>query len=466
MKKVIRGGTVVTATDTTRADILIDGETIAAVGEIGDVEGAEVIDATGCFVLPGLIDNHTHMSMPFGGTTTADDYDTGTQAAAAGGVTCIVDFALQMEDGGLQSSLDQWMGRAEGTAHVDYSFHMAITRQDDGTFKDMPKMVDQGVTSFKVFLAYRDVLMITDDLFLRVLEESRDHGGLVQVHAENGWVIDRLIAEALGRGDTSPIWHAHTRPEWVEAEATGRAVRFAEQAGAPVFIVHVSCQSAAEEIIAGRARGVSAYGETCIQYLFTDITDLERPAPEGARFVCSPPIRDASNQDFMWDCLKYGHLQSISTDHCPFDDSQKALGKDDFSKIPNGLACIQHRLALMWEHGVKDGRLSMNRLVDVTSTAIAKRFGLTKKGTIAPGMDADLVIFDPNRSFTFSTETSFMNVDYDLWDGKTVAGSARQTLCRGTVVFDDGKIVTQRGHGRFVKRAPFDPALQGDVASV
>ncbi len=466
MKKVIRGGTVVTATDTTRADVLIDGETIAAVGQIGDVEGAEVIDATGCFLLPGLIDNHTHMSMPFGGTTTADDYDTGTQAAAAGGVTCIVDFALQMEDGGLQSSLDQWMGRAEGAAHVDYSFHMAITRQDEGTFKDMPKMVDQGISSFKVFLAYKDVLMITDDLFMRVLEESREHGGLVQVHAENGWIIDRLVAEALGRGDTTPVWHSYTRPEWVEAEATGRAVRFAEQAGAPVFIVHVSCQPAAEEIIAGRARGVAAYGETCIQYLFADITDLEKPAPQGARYVCSPPLRDASNQDFIWDCLKYGHLQSISTDHCPFDDSQKALGKDDFSKIPNGLAAIQHRLALMWEHGVKDGRLSMNRLVDVTSTAIAKQFGLTKKGAIAPGMDADLVIFDPNRTFTFSTDTSFMNVDYDLWEGKSVAGSARTTLCRGTVVFDDGKIVSERGHGRFVKRAPFDPALQGDVASV
>ena len=464
MKKIIRGGTVVNARETIKGDVLIDGESVVAVGQIGDVEGAEVIDATACYLLPGLIDNHTHMSMPFGGTTTADDYNTGTQAAAAGGVTAIVDFALQMEDNGLQSSLDQWMGRAEGAAHVDYSFHMAITRSDEGTFKDMPKMVDQGISSFKVFLAYKDVLMITDDLFMRVLEESKEHGGLVQVHAENGWIIDRMVAEALGRGDTAPVWHAHTRPEWVEAEATGRAVRFAEQAGAPVFIVHVSCQPAAEEIIAGRARGVAAYGETCIQYLFADITDLERPAPEGARFVCSPPLRDASNQDFMWDCLKYGHLQSISTDHCPFDDPQKALGADDFSKIPNGLAAIQHRLPLMWEHGVKEGRISMNRLVDVTSTAIAKQFGIPTKGAISAGMDADIVIFDPNKPFTFSPATSFMNVSYDLWDGKTVAGSVRSTLCRGTTVFDQGEIKTQPGHGKFLKRIPFDVARQGDMA--
>ena len=464
MKKVIRGGTIVNARETTRGDVLIDGESVVAVGQIGDVEGAEVIDATGCYLLPGLIDNHTHMSMPFGGTNTADDYNTGTQAAAAGGVTAIVDFALQMEPNGLQSSLDQWMGRAQGAAHVDYGFHMAVTRSDDATFADMAKMVDQGVTSFKVFLAYKDVLMITDDLFLRVLEESKEHGGLVQVHAENGWIIDRMVSEALGRGDTDPIWHARTRPEWVEAEATGRAVRFAEQADASVFVVHVSCQTAAEEIIAGRARGVKAYGETCIQYLFASIDDLERPNFEGARFVCSPPLRDASNQDFMWDCLKYGHLQSISTDHCPFDDSQKALGKGDFSKIPNGLAAIQHRLPLMWEHGVRGGRISMNRLVDVCSTAIAKQFGIPTKGAISAGMDADIVIFDPNTSFTFSTDTSFMNVDYDLWDGQSTAGSVRSTLCRGTVVFDNGQIKTQPGHGKFLKRQTFDPALQGDKA--
>ena len=463
MRKVIRGGTVVNARETVRADVLIDGESIAAIGEV-DAPDAEVIDATGCYLLPGLIDNHTHLSMPFGGTTSADDYDTGTQAAAAGGVTCIVDFALQMEPNGLQSSLEQWQARAEGCAHVDYGFHMAITRSDDATFADMQRMVDQGVTSFKVFLAYKDVLMITDDLFLHVLERSKDCGGLVQVHCENGWVIDRLVSEALGRGDTTPIWHARTRPEIVEAEATGRAVKFAEMAGAPVFVVHVSCRAAAEEIIAGRARGVSAYGETCIQYLFNSVEDLERPEREARRYVCSPPLRDRANQPFLWDALKYGHLQSISTDHCPFDDTQKALGEGDFSKIPNGLAAIQHRLPMLWEHGVREGRISMNRLVDITSTAIAKQFGLDRKGAIAPGMDADIVVFDPERAFTFSTATSFMNVDYDIYDGTTVAGSPRTTLCRGTVVYDDGRILTKPGHGRFTRRSTFDPALQGDLA--
>ena len=463
MLKVIRGGTVVTATDTTKADVLIDGETIAAVGTIGDVD-AETIDATGCYVLPGLIDNHTHMSMPFGGTVSADNYDTGTQAAAAGGVTCIVDFALQMEPSGLQSSLDQWMGRAEGAAHIDYGFHMAITTADDATFKDMQAMVDQGVSSFKVFFAYKGALMVTDDLFMAALERSNEVGGIVQVHAENGWVIDHLVKRAQRQGNTTSIHHALTRPESVEAEATGRAIRIAEMVGAPVFIVHVSCEAAAQEIIDARARGVAVYGETCIQYLFLDIEDLNRPAPVGARYICSPPLRDASNQDFMWDALNYGHLQSISTDHCPFNDEQKALGKDDFSKTPNGLSAIQHRLALMWEHGVKTGRMSPSRLVDVTSTAIAKQFGLhPKKGTITSGADADLVIFDPNREHRFSTATAFSNVGYDLFDGKSVSGSARQTLSRGTIVFDNGTIVTKPGHGRFVKRGSFNAALHGDT---
>ena len=465
MLKVIRGGTVVTATDTTKADVLIDGETIAAVGTFDNVD-AEVIDASGCYVLPGLIDNHTHMSMPFGGTTSADDYDTGTQAAAAGGVTAIVDFGLQMEPNGLQSSLDQWMGRAEGAAHVDYGFHMAITTADTQTFKDMQAMVDQGVSSFKVFLAYKGALMVTDDLFMQALERSNEVGGIVQVHAENGWVIDHLVNQALGNGQTTPIYHALTRPESVEAEATGRAIRIAEMVDAPVYIVHVSCEAAAQEIINARARGVHAYGETCIQYLFLDIEDLNRPAPEGARYVCSPPLRDASNQDFMWDALNFGHLQSISTDHCPFNDEQKALGKDDFSKIPNGLSAVQHRLALMWEHGVKTGRMSPSKLVDVTSTAIAKQFGMhPKKGTIAAGADADLVIFDPNREHVFSTATAFSNVGYDLFEGRKTSGSARQTLSRGTVVFDNGKILTKPGHGRFIKRGSFNPATHGDATA-
>jgi dihydropyrimidinase len=463
MKKVIQGGTVVTATDTIAADILIDGETIVGVGSFEGVD-AEPIDASGCYVLPGLVDNHTHLSMPFGGTWSIDDYDTGTQAAAAGGTTCLVDFALQVHSGGLRSSLEEWQGRAEGTAHVDYGFHMAITNADEATIADMPAMVEEGVSTFKVFMAYKNVLQVTDDQMLAVLEQTRETGGLVMVHCENGDAVDHLVKRALAEGHTDPIWHALTRPEAFEAEATGRVIRLAEYTGVPIFIVHVTCREAAEEIIAARARGVPAFGETCLQYLFFTIDDLRRPNFEGARYVCSPPLRDASNHAFLWDALRFDHLQLVSTDHCPFNDEQKRLGIDDFSKIPNGLAVIQHRLPMLWDAGVREGRLSPNRLVELTSTRIAKIFGLfPRKGTIAPGADADLVIFDPQRSFTFGTATSLMNVDYDVFDGRTVAGSPRMTLCRGTVVYDDGRILTRPGHGRFVRRGLFDPSAQGNV---
>jgi dihydropyrimidinase len=458
-KKIIRGGTIVTAVDTVLADVLIDGEQIAGVGSFDGVD-AEVLDAFGCFVLPGAIDNHTHISMPFGGTTTADDYDTGTQAAAAGGTTCLVDFALQMEPNGLRSSLDQWMGRAEGAAHVDYGFHMAITKADAGTFADMETMVDAGVTTFKVFLAYPNVLMVTDDLFLAVLERSKETGGLVMVHAENGFAIDHLVKKSLAAGDTDPIYHALTRPEEFEAEATGRAIRLAEYTDAPIYIVHVSCKRAVDEVIAARARGVPAYGETCIQYLFASIDDLRRPNFEGARYVCSPPLRDAANQPHMWDALNFDHLQSISTDHCPFNDEQKRLGFGDFSKIPNGLAAIQHRLPLMWEHGVKSGRMSPNRFVEVTSTAIAKIFGLYPgKGTIAPGADADIVIFDPAKEHTLGAATHHSKADYNLYEGTTVTGGVDLTMVRGNVIVENGELVAEPGIGQFVKRSRFGEAL-------
>jgi len=454
--KIISGGTVVNASESVTADVLIDGETIVGVGAFGGID-AEVIDATGCFVLPGAIDNHTHLSMPFGGTWSADDYDTGTQAAAAGGTTCIIDFALQMHPNGLRSSLAEWMGRAEGAAHVDYGFHMAITSADAATIADMAAIVGEGITSFKVFLAYPNVLMVTDDQFLAVLERARDLEALTMVHCENGFAIQHLVQKALAAGETDPIHHALTRPEEMEAEATGRAVRLAEFAGAPVFVVHVSCKSAADEIIRARAGGAKAYGETCIQYLFNSIDDLRRPDFAGARYVCSPPLRDASNQPHLWDALRLGHLQIVSTDHCPFNDEQKRLGIGDFSKIPNGLAAIQHRLPMLWEHGVREGRLSMNRVVEITSTNVAKMFGLhPRKGVIAAGADADIVVFDPARRHVFSPATSFMNVNYDIYEGQEVAGSPRLTLSRGAVVFDDGRICTKPGHGRYVRRDHFD----------
>src|ERR671933_1090839 len=452
MKRIVRGGTVVSATDETVADVLVDGEEIVAVGALGDVD-AEVVDATGCYVMPGLIDNHTHMAMPFGGTRSIDDYDTGTRAAAAGGTTCIVDFVIQQHPGGLRSSLEEWQERAADAAHVDYGFHMAITQADDGTFADIEPMVAEGICTFKVFLAYRGVLMVTDDLFFRVLERTRDLGALTMVHAENGWVIDELVKRRLAAGETDPIYHALTRPEAVEAEATGRAVRFAELAGAPVYIVHVTCGAAADEIAAGQARGVAVAGETCLQYLTNTVDDLARPDFEGARYVCSPPLRDERNHRLLWDALTRGVLESVSTDHCPFNSEQKALGRGDFSKIPNGLAMIQHRLVKLWDLGVEEGLITPSELVDMTSTAIAKRFGLARKGSIAPGMDADLVVFDPATPFEFSTRTSHMNVDYDLFEGESSTGSVRHSFCRGTMVYDRGEILTQPGHGRFVARS-------------
>jgi dihydropyrimidinase len=452
VRKLIQGGTVVNAAQSSVADVLVDGEEIVAVGSLGDVD-AEVIDAAGCYVLPGLIDNHTHMAMPFGGTRSIDDYDTGTRAAAAGGTTCIVDFVIQQEPGGLRSSLEEWQGRADGAAHVDYGFHMAITSADDGTLADMEPMVEEGLCSFKVFLAYKGVLQIEDALFFRVLEITRDLGALTMVHCENGDAIDVLVQRALAAGQTDPIYHAHTRPEVVEAEATHRSVRLAELAGASVFIVHVTCGLAADEIAAGQERGVKVSGETCLQYLTNTVEDLERPDFEGARYVCSPPLREKRNQELLWTALRRGVLESVSTDHCPFNSEQKALGRDDFSKIPNGLAMIQHRLVKLWDLGVEGGRITPSQLVDMTSTTIARRFGLSRKGSIAPGFDADLVVFDPATPFEFSTSTSYMNVDYDLFDGESSTGSVRHTLCRGTMVYDRGEIVTEPGHGRFVPRS-------------
>jgi dihydropyrimidinase len=457
MRRLIQGGTVVTATHASVADVLVDGEEIVAVGALGDVD-AEVVDATGCYVLPGLIDNHTHMAMPFGGTHSIDDYDTGTRAAAAGGTTCIVDFVIQQHPGGLRSSLEEWQDRAAGAAHVDYGFHMAITQADEGTLADMEPMAEEGLCSFKVFLAYKGALMIDDDLFFRVLETTRDLRALTMVHCENGWAIDVLVQRALAAGNTDPIYHAYTRPEIVEAEATHRSVRLAELAGASVFIVHVTCGLAADEIAAGQARGVAVSGETCLQYLTNTVHDLERPDFEGARYVCSPPLREARNHELLWAALRRGVLESVSTDHCPFDSQQKALGRHDFSKIPNGLAMIQHRLVKLWDLGVETGRITPSELVDMTSTTIARRFGLARKGSIAPRMDADIVVFDPATPFEFSTRTSFMNVDYDLFEGETSTGSVRHTFCRGELVYDRGEIRTQPGHGRFVARSLTTPA--------
>ncbi|MEV4418679.1 dihydropyrimidinase [Patulibacter sp. NPDC049589] len=451
---VIRGGTVVSADGEAAGDVLVRGERIVAVGDVGAVDGATEIDATGCLVLPGLVDNHTHLSFPFQGTMSADDYDTGTRAAAAGGVTCVVDFAIQQDPDGLASGLEVWKGRAAGTAHVDYGFHMAVTNASDGVLRDMGAMVEAGVTSFKLFLAYKGELMARDDDLAAVMERARDLGALTMVHAENGDLVELYVGRARAAGQTAAVHHALTRPEFVEAEATSRAARIAEHTGAPLFVVHVTCEAAAREIEAAQARGADVVGETCIQYLTTSIDDLRKPGIEGCRYVCSPPLRDRRNQEPLWTMVRRGVLESVSTDHCSFTDAQKARGLDDFALVPNGLPMIQHRLAKMWDEGVRTGRLTPSELVDRCSTTIARRFGLESKGAIAPGKDADLVIFDPAAPRDYGVATSFMNVDYDLFEGETATGSVRTTLCRGTVVYDDGEIRTQPGHGRYVARTP------------
>jgi dihydropyrimidinase len=452
MSTLLRGGRVVSADGEYDADVLIEGEKIAAVGEVAAPDDATVIDASGCYVLPGLIDNHTHLSMPFMGMMSSDDYNTGTQAAAAGGVTCLVDFSIQREPDQLRSALAEWQGRAEGAAHVDYGFHMAITNANEQTIDDMAAIVEAGVTSFKLFMAYKGELMTRDDAMVAVLERARDLGALTMVHAENGDVVDLLVKRALHAGQTDAIHHALTRPEFVEAEATSRAARLSEYTGAPLFVVHVTCEAAALEIQAAQQRGVPVAGETCTQYLVNTVDDLRAPGVEGCRYICSPPLRDASNHEPLWDFLRRGVLESVSTDHCPFTNEQKARGLEDFSLVPNGLPVIQHRLSKLWDEGVVAGRMTPSQLVDRCSTTIARRFGLPSKGALAPGKDADVVVFDPKAPRDYGTHTSFMNVDYDLYTGQTASGSVRHTLCRGTMVYDNGEIVSSPGHGKFVRR--------------
>jgi dihydropyrimidinase len=450
---LITSGTIVTAEGEFPGDVLVEGETIAAVGALEAPPGASVLDASGCFVLPGLIDNHTHLSMPFMGMMSSDDYDTGTRAAAAGGVTCLVDFAIQREPDTLQSALAEWSGRADGAAHVDYGFHMAITNASAPVLDDMTAMVEAGICSFKLFMAYKGELMARDDALFACMERARDLDALTMVHAENGDIVDLLVTRALAQGDTSAIHHALTRPEFVEAEATGRAARIAEQVGASLFVVHVTCAAAAAEIEAAQQRGAKVTGETCFQYLVNDINDLRRPGVEGCRYICSPPLRNAANHEPLWSYLKRGVLESVSTDHCPFTDEQKARGLENFSLVPNGLALIQYRLAKLWDEGVRTGRLTRSELVARTSTTIAERFGLDAKGALLPGKDADIVVLDPDAPRDYGRANSFMNVDYDLYEGQTASASVRHTFSRGTLVYDRGQILTEPGHGRFVRRS-------------
>jgi dihydropyrimidinase len=452
---LIRNGTIVTATDTYPADLAIADGKISAVGRDFPAEGArKVIDAAGLFVMPGGIDVHTHLDMPFGGTTSADDFETGTRAAAWGGTTTLIDFAIQYHGQSLHQAFDTWMKKADGRATIDYAFHCIITELDDERARQMKQLVAQGVTSFKLFMAYPGVFMLDDASIFRAMSVAADSGAFICMHAENGGAIDVIVQRALAEGKRAPKYHALTRPTAAEAEATGRAIALAEMAGAPVYIVHLSCAEALERVREARDRGLPVYAETCPQYLFLSIENFDVPGFEGAKYVFTPPLREKHHQEKLWKGLAQDHLQVVSTDHCPFCfKEQKELGKDDFTKIPNGGPGVEHRLSLVYSGGVHGHHFSPNRFVQLVSTAPAKLFGLyPRKGTIAVGSDADLVLFDPEAEDVLSARTHHMRVDYSMFEGIRVKGVARTVLSRGDVILDKGNFLARPGRGQFLRR--------------
>jgi dihydropyrimidinase len=453
MTLLITHGTVITATDQYLGDVFIDGERVSAIGSSLAMPADRIIDATGKYVLPGGIDVHTHLDMPFGGTMSADDFETGTIAAAHGGTTTIVDFAIQYKGQTLHHAWETWMTKAAGKAAIDYGFHMIMTDLTDQVEQEMDALVREGVTSFKLFMAYPGVFMLDDASIFRALRRTGKNGGTICMHAENGGVIDVLVKQALAEGKTAPKYHALTRPARAEAEATHRAIALAEIADVPVYIVHLSAAEALEMVTEARDRGLPAYAETCPQYLFLSYDNYEEPGFEGAKYVMSPPLRPRDAQARLWRGLASNDLQAISTDHCPFCMKEKHLGDGDFSKIPNGAPGIETRMSLVYDGGVRTGRISLNRFVELTSTSPAKIFGLfPRKGTIAPGSDADIVIFDPERTMRLSSKTLHMNVDYNPYEGREVTGATDVVISRGRVIVEHGRFTGKAGAGAFLKR--------------
>jgi dihydropyrimidinase len=452
---LIRNGTVVTAVDRYTGDVFVEGERISAIGSALTMQADRVIDATGKYLLPGGVDVHTHLDMPFGGTTSADDFESGTIAAAHGGTTTIVDFAIQYRGQRLHDAWETWANKADGKAAIDYGFHMIVTDLSDQVEQEMDALVGQGITSFKLFMAYPGVFMLDDASIFRALLRTGRNGGTICMHAENGGVIDVLVQKALAEGKTAPKYHALTRPARAEAEATHRAIALAEIAEVPVYIVHLSTGEALEMVTEARDRGLPAYAETCPQYLFLSYDNYEEPGFEGAKYVMSPPLRPKETQDRLWRGLASNDLQAISTDHCPFCmKEQKTLGQDDFSKIPNGAPGIETRMSLVYDGGVRTRRISLNRFVELTSTSPARIFGLfPRKGTIAPGSDADIVVFDPEKKVRLSVKTLHMKVDYNPYEGREVTGAADVVISRGRVIVEGGRFTGRTGSGTFLKRS-------------
>lgn len=453
MRTLIKNGRVVTAVDDYRADIFIDGETVTTIGKTLDMEADVVIDASAKLVIPGGIDPHTHMELPFGGTYSSDDFFTGTRAAAFGGTTTIIDFAVQTKGESMTSGVDAWHKKAEGKTAIDYGFHLITTDFEDGDEKEMYKLMDEGITSFKLFMAYPGVFLADDATIFRAMSAAGQRGGLICMHAENGIVINEIIKRFLADGRIAPKYHALTRPTIAEAEGVHRAIAIAEMAESPVYIVHLSCTDALNQVRQARDRGIPAFAETCPQYLFHSIEDYG-DGWDGAKYVMTPPLREKHNHAELWKGLKMDDLQVISTDHCPFCmKEQKELGLGDFSKIPNGAPGVENRMNLIYNGGVVENRISLNRFVELTSTAAAKMFGLfPKKGTIAVGSDADIVIFDPEKEHTFGVDSEHMNVDYSSYEGWKMKGKVETVLSRGRVVIQNGAHTGKQGDGQFIKR--------------
>jgi dihydropyrimidinase len=452
-KTLIKAGRIVTAVDDYLADILIEDEKISMIGRRLDLEADLIIDASNRLVIPGGVDPHTHMELPFGGTQSSDDFRTGTAAAAYGGTTTIIDFAVQYKGQTLNEALDRWHSKAEGKSLIDYGFHMICTDLEGEKLGEIRKLIDQGVSSFKLFMAYPGVFLVDDRTIFRAMSAAGEHGGLVCMHAENGVVIDELIQQALALGHTSPKYHALTRPTAAEAEGVHRAIRIAEMANTSVYIVHLSSAEALDQVRQARDRGLPAFAETCPQYLFLSYENYEEPGFDGAKYVMTPPLREKWNQKELWKGLRMDDLQVVSTDHCPFCmKGQKELGLNDFSKIPNGAPGVENRIQLIYNGAVLENGFSINRFVELTSTAAAKLFGLfPKKGTIAVGSDADIVIFDPKREQKISASTHHMNVDYNPYEGMKVMGVVETVLTRGRIIIKDSKLVSEQS-GSFLKR--------------
>ncbi len=454
MSILIQNGRIVTASETYLADLYIEGEKITAIGKNLTYKADKIIDATGKLVFPGGIDPHVHLDMPFMGTYSSDDYETGTRAALHGGTTMVIDFILQTQGDTLHNALKTWQQKSEGKAIGDYSYHMAVTDFNDTTAKEVVQMIEnEGISSFKTFMAYKGALMIDDGQMVQLMKVVKKHGGLVTVHATNGDMIDSLIAKNRAQGNLSPLYHYLSQPEVTEAEASARFTDMLHYTGCPGYIVHMTCEGALNAVRNATKRNQKVFVETCTQYLMLDASLYENDF-EGAKWVMSPPLREKKDQEALWSGINQGLVQVVGTDHCPFMWEQKKMGKDDFSKIPNGHPAIEHRIELLYSEGVHDGKISLTKFVEVSSTNAAKIFGMyPQKGTIAIGSDADIVVFDPKKEHTISVKTHHMNCDYSAYEGQKVTGKTETVILRGQIAIENEACLLKPGFGKFIKRS-------------